>query len=327
MKRREFITGLSGAAVLSPLAARAQQLAMPVIGFLNSGSRDGFVPQLDAFRAGIAEAGFIEGHNVSIEYRWADGHYERLPAFAADLVARPVAVIAALGGHAPAQAAKAATATIPIVFVSGGDPVSAGLVASFNRPGGNVTGVSWLATAIIPKQLDLLRRLPRKSAVIGALVNPNYPEHDLQLREFNEAGAAIGQEIRVARAASAEAIAPALASLVGQGAGALILANDPFFLAVRNDIVTLAARHALPAIYFLREFAAAGGLLSYGANLSEVVRQGALYVGRVLKGAKPAELPVLQPTRFEFVINAGAAKALGIEIPDSLLALADEVIE
>ena len=267
MRRREFITLLGGAAVAWPLAARAQQPAMPVVGFLHSASPGPFASALAAFRHGLSETGYTEGQNVAIEYRWAEGQYDRLPALAADLVRRQVTVIAAIAGSAPAQAAKAATTSIPIVFVSGGDPISAGLIASLNRPGGNVTGVSWTATVLVPKQLELLRRLARNPAVIGALVNPSYPDHDFQVRELEEAGVSLGQKIDVVRAATAHDIDTAVVSLVQQGAGALIVANDPFFVSRRDQIVALAARHAIPTMYFSREFTAAGGLLSYGANL------------------------------------------------------------
>ena len=326
MRRREFIILLGGAATW-PFAARGQQSAMPVIGFLNLASAGSFRLYLDVFLAGLSETGYVEGRNVLIEYRWAEGHYDRLPALAADLVGRQVAVIAALGGNAPAQAAKAATTRIPIVFVSGGDPVSGGLVASFNRPSGNVTGVSWIATALVPKRLELLRRMAGNSAVIGALVNPSYPDHDLQLRELKEAGAAIGQEINIVHAGTPHEIDTAFASLVQRGAGALIVANDPFFLSLRDQIVALAARHSLPAIYFAREFAVAGGLISYATSLADALRQGGVYTGKVLKGARPADLPVMQPTKFELVINLKTAKALGLTVPPSLLAIADEVIE
>jgi putative ABC transport system substrate-binding protein len=238
-----------------------------------------------------------------------------------------MAVITALGGNAPAQAAKAATTQIPIVFVSGGDPVSGGLVASFNRPGGNVTGVVWNATVLVPKRLELLRGLAGNPGVIGALVNPGYPDHDLQLRELKEAAATIRQEIIIAHAATAHDIDTAFASLVQKGAGALIVANDPFFNAQRQELVVLAARHAIPAIYEWREFAAVGGLMSYGTIISDAYRQAGVYTGRILKGEKPADLPVVQPTKFELVINLKTAKALGLQIPDKLLATADEVIE
>jgi ABC-type uncharacterized transport system substrate-binding protein len=327
VKRREFIMLVAGAAAAWPLATRAQQTAMPVIGFLNLASAESFRVYLDVFLAGLSETGYVEGRNVLIEYRWAEGHYDRLPALAADLVGRQVAVIVALGGNAPAQAAKAATTRIPIVFVSGGDPVSGGLVASFNRPSGNVTGVSWIATALVPKRLELLRRMAGNSAMIGALVNPSYPDHDLQLRELKEAAAAIGQEINIVHAATPHDIDTAFASLVQQGAGALIVANDPFFLSLRDQIVALAAHHSLPAIYFAREFAVAGGLISYATSLADALRQGGIYTGKVLKGARPADLPVMQPTKFELVINLKTAKALGLTVPTALLSTADEVIE
>lgn len=326
MRRRVFIAGLAGAAGL-PLAARAQQPGIPVIGFLHSASPGPFASAVDAFRRGLRETGYIEGRNVVIEYRWAEGRYDRLPAFAADLISRHVAVIVAVAGSAPAQAAKAATASIPIVFVSGGDPVSAGLVESLNRPGANVTGVSWVATALVPKQLELLRRLVPDTAVIGALVNPNYADHDLQLRELQDAGDAIGQKIDIVRAATAQNIDTAFISLVQQGAGALIVANDPFFVSRRDQLVALAARHRIAAMYFSREFTAAGGLLSYGASLVEATRQGGIYAGKILKGAKPADLPVTQPTKFDLVINIKTAKVLGLTVPPTLLAIADEVIE
>jgi len=327
MRRRDFITLLCGATAATPLAARAQQAAMPVIGLLNVASADGFRTVLDIFRAGLGETGFVEGRNVLIEYRWAEGHYDRLPALAADLVARQVAVVAALGGNAPAQAAKAATTKIPIVFVSGGDPVSGGLVASLNRPGGNVTGVAWNATVLVPKRLQLLRGLAGNPGVIGALVNPGYPDHELQLIELKEAAAAIRQEIIIAHAATAHDIDTAFVSLVQQGAGALIVANDPFFLGLRDQIVALAAHHALPAIYFVRDFAVAGGLISYSASLADATRQGGIYTGKILNGAKAADLPVWQPTKFELVINFKTARALRIDVPPTLLAIADEVIE
>jgi putative tryptophan/tyrosine transport system substrate-binding protein len=327
VKRRQFISLLGGATVSWPLGARAQQPAMPVVGFLHSASPGPFASAVDAFRRGLNETGYIEGQNVAIEYRWAEGQYNRLPALAADLVRRQVSVIVAMAGNGPAQAAKAATANIPIVFVSGGDPVSGGLVASINRPGGNVTGVSWIATALVPKQLELLRESTRNPALIGALVNPSYPDHDLQLRELQEGGAAIGKEINIVRAATAPDIDTAFASLVQKRTDALIVANDPFFVSRRDQIVALAASHRIPAMYFSREFTEAGGLLSYGASLIDAARQGGVYAGKILHGEKPADLPVMQSIKFEFVINLKTAKALGLEIPPTMLALADAVIE
>jgi putative tryptophan/tyrosine transport system substrate-binding protein len=326
MRRRAFITLLSSAAAW-PLAAQAQRPVTPVIGFLHSGSPGPFARAVDAFRQALSESGYIESQNVAIEYRWAEGQYDRLPAFAADLVSRQVSVIAPIAGNAPALAAKAATTSIPIIFVSGGDPVSAGLVASLNRPGGNITGVSWVATALIAKQLELLRRCVGNPAVIGALVNPGYPDHDLQLRELRQGADAISQELKIVQAATAQDIDRAFVSLVQDGANALIVANDPFFVGRRDQIIALAAKHRMPAMYFSREFAATGGLLSYGASLVEATRQGGVYAGKILRGAKPADLPVLQSTKFEFVINVQTARALGIEVPLALLSIADEVIE
>jgi putative ABC transport system substrate-binding protein len=327
MRRRDFITLIGGAATAWPLAARAQQRAIPLIGFLHSASPGPFATAVDAFRQGLRETGFIEGQNVAIEYRWAEGQYDRLPALAADLVDRQVSVIVAVAGNAPALAAKAATTSIPIVFVSGGDPVSGGLVASLNRPGGNVTGVSWVATALVRKQLELLHRSVGNPALIGALVNPSYPDHGVQLGELREGANAINQEINIVLAATAHDIDMAFVSLVQKGANALIVVNDPFFVSRRDQIVALAARHRMPAIYFSREFAAAGGLLSYGASLVDAARQGGIYTGKILKGEKPTDLPVVQSTKFEFVINLKTAKNLGLEIPPTVLATADEVIE
>ena len=326
MRRRQFITLLGGAAAW-PLAARAQQPPMPMIGFLHSASPGPFASAVDAFRRGLSETGYTEGRNVAIEYRWAEGKYDRLPVLAADLVGHRVSVIVAMAGNGPAQAAKAATATIPIVFVSGGDPVSGGLVASLNRPGGNVTGVSWIATALVPKQLELLRGSTRNPMLIGALVNPSYPDHDLQLRELREGGAAIGRKINIVRAATTADIDTAFGSLVQMSADALIVANDPFFVNRRGQIVTLAAGHRIPAMYFSREFTEAGGLLSYGADLIDAARQGGVYAGKILHGEKPSDLPVMQSIKFEFVINLKTAKALNLEIPPTMLALADEVVE
>ena len=327
MQRRAFITFFAGAAVARPLAARAQQKGMPVIGFLGSTPPGPYAPFVAAFRQGLSEGGYIDGRNVAIEYRWADGHYDRLPALAADLVRQRVAVILATGSTAPALAAKAATAEIPIVFESGGNPVAAGLVASLNRPSGNVTGITVLFSALVPKRLDLLHQLVPKAAVLGALVNPNYPEADLQRRELQEAAKTLGRPIEVQDANTPTEIEAAFAVLVERKADALLIANDPTFLSLRDQIITLAARHTVPTIYGLRQYADEGGLVSYGPSLTEALRQGGIYVSRILNGAKPAELPVMQPTVFELVINLKTATALGLDIPPTLLAQADEVIE
>jgi putative tryptophan/tyrosine transport system substrate-binding protein len=326
IERREFITLLGGSAAW-PLAVRAQQPSVPVVGFLHSASPGPFARAVDAFRKGLSETGYIEGRNVVVEYRWAEGQYNRLPALAADLVRRQVSVIVAIATNGPAQAAKAATASIPIVFVTGGDPVSGGLVASLNRPAGNVTGVSWVATALVSKQLELLRGSTGNPALIGALVNPTHSDHDLQVRVLQEAGAAIGKDINIVEAATTPEIEMAFASLVQRGADALIVPNDPFFISCRDQIVALAARSRIPAMYFTREFTEAGGLLSYGASLVDAARQGGVYAGKILHGVKPAELPVMQSVKFEFVINLKAAKHLGLEIPPTMLAIADEVVE
>ncbi len=325
--RRRAVVACCGAALVWPVIARAQQAARPEIGFLATGSPQPYESLVAAFRDGLREAGYVEGENVSMVYRWAEGHYDRLAAFAADLVARKVGVIAAIGGNAPALAAKAATGTIPIVFASGGDPIKAGLVASLNRPGGNVTGIASIFSALVPKRLELLSDLIPEARTIGVLVNPNYPDADLQLRELEDAGATATQKLEIARATTPDEIDAALTALAQRPVDALLVANDPFFLSRRDQIVAFAARRALPAIYFDREFAAAGGLMSYGPNLAGVMRLAGVYTGRVLKGAKPADLPVMQPTNFELVINLKTAKALGLTVPPPVLVRADKVIE
>jgi putative ABC transport system substrate-binding protein len=323
--RRQFILALGGAAW--PLSAHAQQPPMRVVGFLTSLTSAASVPMAAAFLQGLNESGFTEGRSIAIEYRYADGHYDRLPALAADLVSRKVDVIFASGGSAPALAAKAATTTIPIVFETGGDPVKAGLVASLSRPGGNLTGVTWTASALSAKRLDLLHQLVPTASVIGLVVNPNYPEASIQVRDLKDAAGALGLQISVANADTESGVDAAIASLARQGVGGLLVANDPFFSTRRAQIIALAARYALPASYSLREDVATGGLISYGTSLPEQVRQGGLYTGRILKGAAPADLPVTQPTSFSLVINLKTAKTLGLTIPPGILAISDEVIE
>jgi putative tryptophan/tyrosine transport system substrate-binding protein len=326
MRRRQFITLLGGAAAW-PLAARAQQPAMPVIGFMSARGPEDSAYLLEAFHGALAEGGFVRGQNIAIEFRWAHGQYDRLPAIAADLVSRRVNVIVAVGGDPSPLAAKRATSTIPIVFGMGSDPVSAGLVESFNRPGGNVTGVTLLTNLMEPKRLGLLRELAPGAPLVGILLNPNFRPAALQLQQIDEAARGVGQRIAVARASTDEELDAAFAALVKERVDALLVAADPYFDTRRQRIVAFAARQHLPAIYQFREFALAGGLLSYGINLPDIYRQYGVYTAKILKGAKPADLPVLQPTKFETVINLKTAKALGIKISDNLLSLADEVIE
>ena len=325
MRRRDFIKVISGAA-LWPLAARAQQPAMPVIGFLSTLSPSNMAANvMNEFRQGLKEAGFVEGQNARIEYRWAEGHYDRLPELASDLVRRRVAVIAATGGEPSPQVAKAATRTIPIVFMANGDPVAADLVASLNRPGGNLTGVTIFGMMAAGKRMELLRQLMPKAGMIGYLLNPNNPN-----REFDNvqtAARSVGQQIFVLNANDGREIDDAFATIAQQRVAALLVASDPLFFDRRDQLVALAARQAIPAIYYLRAFPQAGGLLSYGNSLTDMYRQVGTYTGRVLNGEKPADLPVMQSTKFELVINLKTAKALGLEIPPTLLALADEVIE
>jgi putative ABC transport system substrate-binding protein len=324
LERREFITLVGGTAAAWPLVARAQQASMPVIGWLSSGSPGPSAPQVIVFRQSLAEAGYVEGRNVAIEYRWAEGQYDRLPALAAELVRRQVAVIVATPIPA-ALAAKAATATVPIVFSAAADPVNLGLVGSLARPGGNATGVSFFQAELSAKQLDLLRELRPNAARIGVLVNPANANVEGLTKDVTAAAAALRIEIEIVHARDSREIVEAFAKLVHNKAGALLVGAD--FFNRRVQLATLAARHAIPAVFFNREFAEAGGLMSYGSSLSEMNRQLGVYTGRILKGAKPDELPVVQSSKFELVINLPTAKALGLEIPPSLLALADEVIE
>jgi putative ABC transport system substrate-binding protein len=300
---------------------------MPVIGFLGSSSAAEWAPFVTAFQRGLKEVGYVDGENVTILYRWADGQYDRLPALATDLVRRQVAAILAAGSPAPALAAKAATAAIPIAFANGADPVQFGLVASLNRPGGNVTGVNFLAAGVGEKALGLIRELVPKVAVGAILVNASNPNAASVARTVGEMAPALTLQLRVLNAGADQEIHAAFASLIEQRIGLLILGADPFFLGRRDLFVALAARHKVPAIYFAREFVTAGGLMSYGTSISDAYRRAGVYTGKILKGARPADLPVEQSTRFEFVINLNTAKALGLTVPDKMLALADEVIE
>ena len=324
MRRREFIT-LVGGVVAIPLTARAQQT--PVIGFLDSGARIGMDENLAGFHRGLGEAGYTEGKNLAVEYRWAEGRYDQLPTLAAELVRRPVNVIAACRGPGPAQAAKAMTSTIPIVFQTGSDPVSAGLVAGLNRPGGNVTGVTRQSIDLNAKRLGLLMDLIPKAAVVAVLVNPSSPVVSLNMQELQEPVRALGLRLHVLTAATEPELESAFAAYGQSGASALIVANDSLYIGWRQKIAALGARYSVPTILPEREFVAAGGLLSYGASLPDSFRQVGVYVGRILKGERPADLPVLQPVKFDLVINLKTAKAIGLTIPPKLLFTADEVIE
>jgi putative ABC transport system substrate-binding protein len=326
MRRREFFRLVGGGVVAWPLAARAQP-ALPVIGFLSSRSPDESADLVEAFRGGLKEGGFIDGQNAAIEFRWAHGDYGRLPGLAADLVSRRVSVIATLGGDPSATAAKAATSTIPIVFAIASDPVSARLVESINRPGGNATGIITSTTLMEAKRLGLLRELAPGVVLVGALVNPNFPSAARQAQQIEDAARAVGLQIILAKASVDNELDEAFASLVRARVGALLVTADPYFDTRRDRIVAFAARERLPAIYQFRQFAAAGGVLSYGLSFTDVYRQVGLYAARVLHGTMPADLPVQQATKFELVINVKTAKALGIHISDNLLSLADEVIE
>jgi putative tryptophan/tyrosine transport system substrate-binding protein len=326
VRRREFITLLGGAAA-RPLVARAQQPAMPVIGYLESRSPDGMTDRLRAFRQGLKDTGYVEGENVRIEYRWAENQVDRLPMLAAELVRQKVNVIATAGGEAAALAAKVATKTIPIVFSTSQDPVPSGLVASHSRPGGNATGVNFLVAELGSKQLGLLRELIPAAARVGLLVNPKFPGTERAMRDVTAAASAIGLQVDVVQASDSREIESVFGTLVHNKADALLVGPDPFFASRRLQLAILAARHVLPAVYNVREYAEAGGLMSYGTNVRDAYRQVGVYVGRILKGATPADLPVVQSSKFELVINLPTARALGIEVPPNLLARADEVIE
>ena len=326
MRRRDFVTLIGGAASW-PLASRAQQPSMPVVGFLSARSPAEAASVLAAFRQGLAETGYFEGKNVTIEYRWAEGHYDRLPALAEELVRRGVAVIAATGGEPSPMAAKAATATLPIVFTVGSDPVEMGLVASLSRPGGNLTGTTIMGVDLGPKRLDLIRQLVPKALRIAILSNPTFPMASAEVREVEDAALRLAIEVNVWNASTESEIDEAFADLARHRPDALIIGTDPFLLGQRDQLARLAARHAIPTVYFLREFVEAGGLMSYGPDIRRGYRQAGVYTGYILGGKKPAELPVLRPTSFLLSINLKTAKALGIALPATLLAVADEVIE
>lgn len=328
VRRREFITFV-GSAAAWPLSAQAQQSALPVIGLLSGGIRDPdpFSRRSTAFRQGLSETGYVEGKNVAIEYRWAEGQYERVPALAADLVRRRVAVLAVFGGVHAVLAAKAATATIPIVFAMGSDPVRFGVTASLNRPGGNITGVSFLTAELEAKRLGLLRELVPGATSIAVLVNPTNANAENQSRELKEAARRLGVQVHIRNASTERDIDTAFAALIQQRPGAILVASDPFFFGQRQQLVALASRHAVPAIYEWREFAEAGGLASYGASLADAYRQVGIYTGRILKGEKPADMPIVQSTKFELIVNLETAKALSLALPPQLLARVDEVIE
>jgi ABC-type uncharacterized transport system substrate-binding protein len=324
--RREFVALFGGAATAWPIPARAQQSTMPVIGFLRPTPAAGFEYILTAFWQGLNDAGFVEGKNVAIEYRWADNQPDRLPVLAADLVRRQVAVIVGAGSGTP-HAAKAATATTPIIFVMGADPVRTGLVASLNRPGGNITGVVFIVAALAAKLLGLLHELVPTASVIAVLRDPNFLEFEVESRDLEEAGRAIGRQILMVNAAHEREFNAAFANIVQAGAGGLLIGASPFFLSQRRHLVALAGRHALPTVYNQRQYAEVGGLISYGPSQTDAFRRAGVYVGRILKGAKPADLPVEMATKFDLVINLATAKAMDFDIPPTLLARADEVIE
>jgi len=327
MRRRDVVTLIGSAAVAWPFALRAQQKAVPMIGYLSSNSPGAAAPALAGFRQGLSEAGYVEGQNVAIEYRWAEGSYDRLPAFAADLVGRKVDIIVATGGPAPALAAKSATSAIPIVFASGGDPIADGLVTGLARPGGNITGVSFLVFELSAKRLELLSELVPHARVIALLANPGNPNAERNIGHLQEAARAKGVQLPILKGATESEIDAAFVSLVQLRADGLVVGADVVFSMRREQIIALASRHALPTIFYSREDAVAGGLISYGSNLPSAYHQAGTYTGKILAGAKTADLPVVQPTKFELVINLKTAQTLGLTVPRSLLTQADEVIE
>jgi putative ABC transport system substrate-binding protein len=328
MRRRDFVTGIAGSAAAWPLVAHAQQPAMPMVGFITAGFPETSVHRVTAFRQGLKEIGYVEGQNVAIEYRWAEGRYDRFPVFVADLIRRNASVIATPGSPDAARAAKAETSKVPIVFAVGEDPVNLGLVASLARPGGNMTGVNFFASELAAKRLGLLRELVPGAARVAVLVNPaNVTSTESTVKDVQAAASALGLQIKIYNAASIREIDVAYASLVGERAEALLVAGDGLFNSRRVQLAMLAVRHLVPATYAVREYTEAGGLISYGTSFADTFRQVGIYCGRILKGAKPAELPVMQASKFELVINAHAARMLGLTVPDKLLVSADEVIE
>src|SRR5215471_11804385 len=326
MKRREFITLLGGAAAW-PLAARAQQPGMPMVGFVTGLSSNYITGRKPAFRRGLREVDYVEGQNVLVEYHSVEGQSDRLSGVVTDLIERKVAVIVAVGGTDPAKAAKAATTTIPIVFISAADPLGAGIVTRLNRPEGNITGISILGTSLEAKRLGLLQDIIPGTSTIGVLINPQFSDADLELREVEEAAGLVNRQIHVMRTTTESEFDGAFASLARQGAGGLLIVSDPFFASHRDQLVALAARYKMPTMYHQREYAEAGGLVSYAPDFTDSYRQGGVYTGKILKGAKPADLPVMQSSKLEFVINLKTAKALGVKLSDNVLTLADEVIE
>ena len=327
MRRRELITLLGGAAAAWPLAARAQQPAIPLVGFVTGLSSNYVVGRKPAFRQGLREVGYVEGQNVVVEYHSVEGQSGRLSGVVTDLIDRKVAVIVAVGGTDPAKAAKAATTTIPIVFITAADPLGAGIVTRLNRPEGNITGISILGTSLEAKRLGLLQDIIPGTSTIGVLINPQFSDADLELREVEEAAGLVNRQIHVMRTTTESEFDGAFASLARQGAGGLLIVSDPFFASHRDQLVALAARYKMPTMYHQREYAEAGGLVSYAPDFADGYRQGGVYTGKILKGARPAELPVMQASKFELVINLKTARTLGLTIPAGVLAIADEVIE